>query len=829
MLFDDARQDARYALRTLRKSRGFALTAILTLALGIGGNTAIFSVIRAVLLNPLAFHDPDRLIFISADIRKPEQVDMRFAPDRLAEMRSAAHSFTAIGAFGGNLENVTLSGEGQPVALRAARVSANFLEVLGVPPLLGRSFLPQEDAPRGAPVVMISANLWRRRFQADPHIVGKPATLDARSYTIVGVLPPSFEFPFSGLDAWFPRPSEWSMLPPRYWSLPLLDGFGRLKPHVTLAQARVEMDVLNRQYDHAHPGPQQREVRLDSLQDRLVRNVRPLLWTLFGAVGFVLLIACANVANLLLARATSRSREFAVRAALGAGRGRLVRQLLAESVILALSGGVLGAFLARAALMGVNNANALNLHAPNAPYLPGAGNVHLDLAVLAFTIALSFLTGILFGLFPGLRLSRPDLADNLRESGATAGRGWRTHRARFATGATALLIVTQIALSVVLLIGAALLMRSIVRLHSVQPGFEPANLLTMKIALPPARYTTDEKKAEFFRDLVQRVERLPGVRNAAVSLSLPTTTWIRTNIMYVEGQPPLDENNPLMAVIQSVTPDYFETLHIAFRRGRAFTEQDNRPGAPPAIIVNETLARRLWPNLRKGFTPIGIHISEGYDKKVGLFQLVGTVADVHEGGLAYAASPEFYVPCAIHPPQTAYLVARTEGDPLSFANSIRKQVLAIDPDQSVSDVKLMTAVLESTLGQRNAAMLLLACFAGIALTLAVIGIYGVLAYSVAQRTHEVGVRRALGARERDILGLVVRQGFGLSVIGVAVGLCASVALTRVLRNMLFNVTATDPATFATVAALFLAAALLASYLPARRAARIDPMAALRTE
>ncbi len=823
--FDNTWNDVRYSLRTMRGSRAFTLTAILTLAVGIGGNTAIFTVLRAVLLKPLAYRTPDRLVYLGADHPRKNQLDVQFQLSRLEHLRKA-RSFAGLGAFGANLESMTLSGQGEPEALEGARVSANFLQVLGVAPLLGRSFLPEEDALNGPPVVMISASLWKRRFNSDPSVTGKTAVLDARSYTIVGVLPPGFEFPFAGLDVWFSRPSQWSALPPRFWNLPLVYGFGRLRPGVSLGQARAEIEVLDRQYLRDNrAGPDPGELRVVWLKDRLVRNVRRMLWMLFGAVGFVLLIACGNVASLLLARAAGRSREFAVRTALGAARFRLTRQLLVESVVLALAGGAVGALFADAALRIVTNLEALNLHSPNTLYLPGSGKVALDATVLAFTLGLCCLSGILFGLFPSLQLSRPDLAIELRETGA--GRSASARHVRFGPSARSLLVVGQIALSIVLLIGAALLMRSVARLGSVDPGFDPTHLLTMKVSLPPARYDTDQKRAAFFRDALERVEAIPGVRNATVAMSLPTTVWIRTNITQIEGEPAPDENNPLLAVIQSVAPGYFRTLRIPLRRGREFTARDNSPGAPGVVILNETLAHRLWPDYRNGPNPVGRHISEGFDKKVGWLQVVGIAADVHEGGLAWPPVPEFYVPCEVHPPQSAYFALRTPGDPFPFASAVRSRIQAIDPDQSVSEIRSMDAVLNATLGPRKATMLLLNCFAGVALLLAVIGIYGSISYSVSQRTQEMGIRRALGAQAVQILRPVMRQALGLSLAGIAIGIVGALALTGVMKNLLFDVSTTDPAIFAGACVLFLSVALLASYIPARRATQVDPATALR--
>ncbi|HMJ62835.1 MAG TPA: FtsX-like permease family protein, partial [Bryobacteraceae bacterium] len=443
--------------------------------------------------------------------------------------------------------------------------------------------------------------------------------------------------------------------------------------------------------------------------------------------------------------------------------------------------------------------------------------------VLGFSIGLSILTGALFGLFPSLRASRPHLADELRDSGAATGR-----RGALGLSARNLLVVGQIALSIVLLIGAALLMRSFVRLHNVDPGFQPANLLTAKIALPPARYGTDWKKIAFFRELLPRLEQLPGVRGAAMAMSLPATTWIRTNIIEVEGKPSPDPEEPSsFGVLQSITPGYFRTLGIPLKRGREFSAHDNTPGAPPVMILNESMARRLWHGYPNRENPVGRHVKEAYDKAVGWMEIVGVVADIHEGGLANDTVPEFYIPYTVHPPQTAYIVLRTKGDPMRFAIAIRKAVLAVDRDQPLSDVKTMESVLTRILGQRRLTMWLLGSFAGVALLLAIVGMYGVIAYSVARRTQEVGIRRALGAQQSDILRLVLGQGLGLSLAGVAMGIAGAFALTRVMKGLLFQVTATDPATFAGIAILFVIVALAASYIPARRAARIDPMAALR--
>ena len=816
MFLEGARRDIRYSLRTMARNPAFAITAMLILGLGIGGNTAMFTVIRAVLLKPLDYREPDRLVYFSVENSRRPQQNPSFSLVQFEGIRAAAKTFSWMGAYG-RPENFALSSGGEPEELKGARVSANFLEVLGVAPAIGRSFLSEEDKPGGRPVAMISTGLWKRRFSGDPGVVGKEVTLESTAYTVIGVLPGGFEFPYADVDVWVTRPSEWSMLPPRYWGVPTLTGFGRLQAGDSVEQASAEMSVLQHQYDVANPNPMNGDlsatIRVVPLKDKLVANVRPMLWTMFGAVGFVLLIACANVASLLLARAASRSKELAVRAALGAGRGHLIRQLLAESLMLAAGGGALGVILAAWFLGALSRADALfHQGGVNALFVPGARTIHLDGIVLGFTVTLSIATGVLFGLFPSVQVSRPDLNDVLRERGATA--------TRRGISARSLLVTGQVALSIVLLIGAALLMESFFRLHSVDPGFRAANLLTAKIALPHARYDTDQKRDAFFRELMRR---LPS--NSSVAMLLPTTAWIRTNVTEVEGSPALNPGDDASyAVVQSVTPDYFRTLGIPLKRGREFTAHDNAAGSPPVMMVNETLARRLWPD---GSNPIGRHLKEAYDRALGWIEVVGVVADIHEGGLAGDAVAEFYLPLAMHPPQTAFVMTRTPSDPMRLTNTIRETVLAVDRDQPVSDVRTMAQVFETTLGQRRLTMLLLAVFAGMALLLATVGIYGSIAYSVAQRTQEVGIRRALGAQQGDILRLILLQGLRLVLVGVAIGLGGAFALTRVMKNLLFHVQATDPAVFAGIAILFVGVALAASYLPARRAARVDPMAALR--
>jgi predicted permease len=794
--------DALYALRGMRKSPAFAATAVLTLALGIGANTAIFTVVRAVLLKPLEYPDPDRLVRVFGGSTIA----------RFEEMRAGARSYSEIGAFLNGLENVTLSGGAGPEVVKQARVSANFLHILGVETALGRGFRSEEDVPGGPRVAMIGAGLWQRRFGGDPAIVGQTAILGAMPHTIVGVLPAGFQFPVAGADVWVTRPEE-----PINATSPLLAVFARLQPGVGIEQASAELGVLTRQYAAAHPGMLDAKpgtpARVTPLKDQLVANVRSMLWMLFGAVGFVLLIACANVASLLLARASSRAREFAVRAAVGAGRGRLIGQLLAESVVLASAAGALGVLLARWSLSGIARMTALNL--------PRLTEIRLDAMVLAFAMALSVATGVLFGLVPSLGASRPDLASVLRAGSGALNMGG-SKRMALGFSARGLLLVGQVALSMVLLIGAALLMESLAHLNRVNPGFNPANLLTMRISLSPTRYDTSQKIAAFFAELLPRVERLPGVRGAGVSITLPMMGFPMTPVQPADASP-LKLNERPYGALQHITPGYFHAFEVPLRRGREFEARD-RLGAAPVAMINESFARLFWPAYPNGVDPVGRYILIGANPRAA--EIVGIVADAHQA-LETDPMPAVYRPLAQNPVASAAFAIRTEGDPLRFANAIRAQVLEIDRDQPVSDVQSMDRVVEASEGQRRLIVVLLGAFAGTALLLAVVGIYGAIAYSVFERTGELGIRRALGAQQFDILRLVMGPGLGFTLAGAALGVVGALALTRVMKSLLFQVSATDPSTYAGIAVLFVLVALAASYIPARRATRIDPTAALR--
>jgi putative ABC transport system permease protein len=803
-------QDVRYALRQLRRNPGFTSVALLTLTLGIGANAAMFSVIYAILLKPLQYREPDRVVLVADGA----------TPIRFDEMKAATQSYTEVAAYTGP-EDMALSGMAEPEVLKGARASANFLHILGVTPLLGRSFLPEEDKRGGPDVVMISAELWQRRFGGDRLIVGKTVKLAGTTRTIIGVLPAGFEFPFSGADVWLTKPSEWSVLSAESRPLsPFLAIFGRLKPGVSIHQATAELAVLDRQYATAHPG--MLDTKPDSpgnvqpFKESLVSDIRSELWMLFGAVGFVLLIVCANIASLLLARATSRSRELAVRAAIGAGRGRIIGQLLAESLLLSLLGGALGVALAAFSLRGIRSMTFLDL--------PRAGEIRMDGAVLGFALALSVITGILFGLIPALAASGQDLAGVLRGSGEAANATGSRTMLRF--GPRGLLVVGQVALSIVLLIGATLLIESLARVYRVDPGFQTSHLLTMNISLSPTRYDTDEKKAAFYTELVEHAEALPGVRSAAVTLTLPMAdTWMGAPLQ-LAGAPPKELNERPIGIIQDITPDFFRTLGISPKRGREFAAHDNKQSVPVAI-VNENLARLFWPQYPSGANPVGQHIFIGSDAHPT--EIVGIVANVRHSGRDDNPKPEVYLPIAQKPPGSAMLAVRTDGNPLAFSNAVRSQVLALDRDQPVSAVSTMDQLVEASEGQLRLMMTLLGTFAAAAALLAIVGLYGVVSYSVVRRTKEIGIRRALGAQRGNILMLVAGQVISLTLAGVLVGVCGAFALTRLLQDILFQISATDPVTFIGISILFVLVGVAASYLPARRAAKVDPMVALRYE
>ena len=801
-------QELRYALRVLAKDFGFATVAVLTLAFGIGANTAIFTVVNAVLLRPLPYNQPDRLVSLYLGYSNIPGHGS-FSLIRLDQLRSQSRSFSNVAGFCS--ETFNLTGVDQPEQLRAARVSHDFLQTLGVQPILGRSFLPEEDREGGRPVVLLSYGLWQRRFAGKPGIVGSAITLDATSYTVIGVLPPGLDQPSPRLDLLATNLAGFS----RFTRDQIANGGGyingiaRLRPESTLPAAQSEMDVLSRRYLQQNVGkidaaPNGR-LGLEPLQETLVSGIKPALLVLSAAVGALLLIACANVASLLLARATGRRKEFAVRAALGARRRDLMRQLLAESFVLALAGGALGILIAFAGIRLVATSRFLDV--------PRVQEIQLDWQTLAFTLVASILTGVVFGLIPAFQVSKPDLNSILRESGRGAAGSVNRQRVR------TLLVIGQVGVSMLLLIAASLLIRSFIELQRVEPGFDPRNVLTMRVSLPAAKYGTNSQKTIFFRQAAEKLEAIPGVRSASAVLALPLESHVMAPVQVV-GAPPLPFNQRPVIYWQSITPDYFQTIGARLVRGRFFTDRDNETAAG-AAIVNESFARRFWP----AENPLGKRVRVARVELEG--EVVGVVADVKTSRIESDSGGELYTPYAQRPWPAMSIAVRTSGDPMAMASVVRKETATLDPELPLTSIRPMEDIVADSYGQRRWTLWLLCMFAAIAISLAAIGIYGLLAYSVEQRRQEMGIRRALGATPRDLISLVLREGLTLTTAGILVGLAGSFALTRALGTLLFHVSPFDPAIFAATALLFVAVALIASYLPARRAIRIDPLIAIR--
>ena len=809
MMMETLFQDVRFGARMLAKHKGFTAVAVLTLALGIGANTAIFSVVNAVLLKPLPYDNSHELVQIWGT--QPQLDTAPMSPANFLDWREQNRVFERVAAYTG--QNLNLSGVADPERIRATRVSADLFELLRVRPELGRAFLAEEDQYGGQRVVILSHGLWQRRFGANPEILGRSLTLNDQSYVVVGVMPPDFSFPRTTTEMWTPiafSPGERGTRNTNYISV-----LARLKPGVTIEQARSEMEALARrqqeQYQEANTGI---GVKLISYKEQVVGNTRPILLLLLGAVGFVLLIACANVANLLLARAAGRRKEMAVRSALGAGRRRVVRQLLTESVLLALVGGGLGLLLA---LWGINLLVALQ-----PANIPRLAELRVDRGVLMFASALSLLTGVAFGLAPALRATKLDLNDALKEGGKGADAGGGRQRLR------SILIVSEIALSLVLLIGAGLMIKSFWRLNQVEPGFNAENTLTMVVSLPTTRYAEPGRQVAFFRQAVERVGNLPGVDAAGVTTNIPLFGGNSTGFN-VEGDPPYAPGQRPLVEYRSVSPGYFRAMGIPLLRGRTFNEQDGGD-APGVVIINETLARRHFP----GEDPLGKRL--GFSGPTDWREIVGVVRDTRNYGLDEEVKPEAYMPYTQSAPgylagsiSGMILVARTASDPQGMSAAIKREVQGLDGNLPVYNIKTMEQHLAESTAQRRFNMLLLSAFAGVAVLLAVFGLYGVMSYMVSQRTREIGLRMALGAQARDILGMAVRQGVVLILIGIGVGLAGALALTRVMSGLLYGVDATDPATFAAIVLLLAFASLIACYIPARRATRVDPLIALKYE
>jgi putative ABC transport system permease protein len=796
----------------LLRSPGFTVVVVLALALGIGANTAIFSVVNAVLLRPLPFENPEQLVMVWGFSRINDSTrGVLSAPDA-KDLREQSQTIEYLAPY--QQSGTTLASGDDTERIYGANVPADIFPLLRAKPLLGRSFTREEDVVGGPPVVVISQFLWQRHFDSDPSVIGKEIKLGSKSYTVVGVMPDGFRFPVRSEkpDYWMPISSSPSFVAAKDTrGSRSLRVVARLKPGVTLEQARSELDTIGRRLEQQYPDTNTGlSFAPTPLHTDVVRDIRPALLVILGAVCFVLLIACANVANLLLARGAARQKEIAIRTALGAGRLRIMRQLLTESVLLSVIGGGLGLLIA---MWGVDL-----LVAASPENLPRVRESGLDWHVLLFTAAVSVLTGLFFGLAPALKASKLELTESLKEGGRGSTESLRRNRVR------SLLVISEVALSLVLLIGAGLLIRSFVSLLNVDPGFDVAAILVVDIPLSRAKYATEEQQTAYVRQVIERTSALPGVVSVAAVNILPLSGNGRQASFTIEGRPAVPPGQEPDAEVSAVTPDYFRTMGIPLRSGRTFTERDAKD-APGAVVISETLARRNFP----GEEPVGKRLV--IDDAKPPYQIIGIVGDIHHAGLEQEVYPEYYLSSLQAPERQVNLIVRAAPgiDPASLQPSVRQAIKQLDGEQIIWESKTMRQLLAESVSARRFNMLLLGTFAGLALLLAAVGIYGVMSYSVTQRTHELGIRMALGAQTRDVLRLVVRQGMTLALIGVAVGLLAAIAVTRVMASLLYGVTPTDALTFIAVAVLLAGIALLACLIPARRATRVDPMVALRYE
>ena len=795
-------QDVRYALRQLRKSPGFALVAILTLALGIGANTAIFSVVEGVLLRPLPYRDSNQLARVWSTSNRSSK-DASSYPD-FKDWADQNHSFLQMAAY--RPQSFNLSGGDRPERIRGLLITSKFFELLDVKPTLGRSFTNEEQELGRSHVVLLSSALWQSHFAGDPGVLGRSVKLDDESYTVIGVLPSSFDFPPDEDKGGVVLP-----LPPDVRrSHGFLYVFGRLKPDMTLLSAQADLDTITRRLTEQYKEDKGEGVSVQSLQASFVSDYRPALMILLGAVGLVLLITCANVANLFLGRASSRQREVAVRASLGSGRVRLIRQFLTESLLIGLGGGVVGLVFAN---WGVSMLVRLLTQSFS---IHGTEGIGTNLQVLAFAAAVSIMTGLISGLLPAVFASKVNLSEGLKEGSRSVG-GGRAHK-RF-RGA---LVVSEVALALVLLSCAGLLIRSLMLLSRVDSGVRTENVMAIDLSLTTAKYSHTATRAASFSQILQRVEQLPGVQSAAVVADVPLTQSEDSLGFSIEGVP--DPPDRMLSVrFNIVGPGYFSTLGIPLTQGRDFADTD-ADGTPMVIVVNQAMARRFWPNQN----PIGRRITT--DNKTW-YSIVGIAGDVRQMGLQADSEPEVYMSYLQDPFQWPFLslLVRASSNPVKLFPSIEQAVWSVDKDQPLSNPVTLDQARSQSIAQPRIAALLLGLFAGAALLLAAVGLYGVVSYWVAERTHDIGVRMALGARSSDVFLQVVGRGLILALLGTVIGLAGSLAATRVLANFLFSVRSTDPLTFAAVAMLLICVALVASYFPARRAAKVDPMVALRYE
>jgi predicted permease len=806
-------QDVRFGLRMLRKNPGFTAVAAVTLALGIGANTAIFSVVYAVLLKPLPYTHPEQLFsaFQSNKQQGIEETGCSYL--NFEDWRAQNHVFSELA--GTVAHQLTLTGRGEPTVVNVSVVTPEFFALVDAKPLAGRIFLPEDGKQGAPPVAILSEDLWRRRFGADPKITGSPIELDKRLYTIIAVMPADFRTPFfNKREVWVPLVQDpvFSTLMPRR-GVHLLPVIGRLKPGISVAQAQAEMDAISERLAREFPAENKGwTVRLVPLQKEITGDVRAPLLVLLGAVGLVLLIACANIANLLLARATSRSKEIAVRTALGAGRARITRQLLSESVVLGLLGGGVGIALA---FWGVH---ALSSLVPKS--LLQVNAIRVDNQVLAFAVLLSAIAGIAFGLVPSIFAANPDVQNGLREGGGRSGESRNRRRAR------SFLAAAEISLSMVLLVTAGLLLRSFAKLISVSPGFEPQNIVQADISLPQFKYSTPQQWAAFSEELLARIQSEPGLQDTAVALPRPIVDNNVNLTFEIAGNPLSSASASRRADYASVSPDYFRVMGIPLRAGRLFNPHDIASESRVSII-SEAMARLYFPNEN----PIGKHITFAFLRADGerTHEIVGIVDDVRNVALGQNPGPMMYVPYAQAPLWGANLVVRITLSTASIGGAIRREVENIDKDVPVTDIAKMPDLINASVAQSRFRTFLLGLFAAMALVLAATGIFGVISYSVSRRTNEIGIRIALGASRKTILGLILRETLGLTLAGLAVGLPCALVASHLARHLLFNVSANDPATLAAVALCLAIVAALAGYIPARRAMRVDPLVALRCE
>jgi len=803
-------QDLRYGMRSLARNPGFTAVAVLTLAIGIGANTAIFSLVNSVLLRPLPFPEPQRLVMLWGTAANAVR-NQPFSETTFLDYQEQNRTFERMATFGA--AGSTLTGTAEPERIATASVSPDFFDVLKVHALLGRCFRPEDGQPGKTNVVVLTHGTWQRRYGSDPGIVGRQISMNMQPYSVIGVLPPTFEFSIPGYfqpkELYVPASLKRDEAQRGNSHLRVL---ARIKPGASPQQAQADLDLIARRLEAQYPQVLRgQRVRLITLQDQISGGVRKLLWILLAAVSLVLLIACANVANLQLARASARQKEIAIRAAMGAGRRRVIGQLLTESLLLAAVGGVLGLGLAWGGL------HALTTLAP--ADLPMAQGQGMDWVVLAYSLGLSLLAGILFGLAPAVQSSASALSDALKQFGRSSGESHAGGRLR------SLLMVAEVALSLVLLAGAGLLIRSFVELLNVKRGFDAKNVLTLPMTLPHYAYAKEAGQVAFYRRALERMAALPGVQAVGAIDDLPLTSDRDASGLTVEGRQALSVSNLPVVELRSVTPDYFRTMGIPLLAGRAFSETDTA-SSPPVILLNQEAARRIFPNQN----PLGQRVTFGVPTAQSVWMTIaGIVADVRDLTLDAQAGMEVYQPYQQSTLPYMNLVVRTASEPASLAATVRAEFHALNKDLPVFQARPMETVLAASIAQQRFDMLMLSLFAAVALALAGVGIYGVVSYSVAQRTSEIGLRMALGAAQSQVLKLVISRSLMLTAAGVAAGLVASTILTGFLSTMLYGVRPIDPLTFAGVALVLAAVAVLASYVPACRAMRVDPMTALRNE